>query len=333
MSQMNKFCLTFPFCFEAHMKVSISVVIIACALLFGQHSESQVVSEGVLLNRQSMDSAGKAKVQPPQVIQPATPQTREPGTTSSTYDPNTPQRTFGDPARSLPPYLSEYPGYVTPGTKLVISSPIPGTIIYYTTDGWTPTEDSLIYVAPIVIDNDTRVQAIAVEPGMLPSTIVDATFIVKPRQDPKPKTLLLDDSTLHKGQALRLIIGSEATSDTAQVGDTLLLKLDEDVRLGDKILAARGSLGKATITRVEKAGRGGKPGVISFKVDSLDVHGINVPLQTNLTLAAPDIAAQAAKITNPGLVHVTGILPKGDEAAIEPGMPLTAIVVQDTPLD
>ncbi len=314
------------------MKVNISVVFFACALLCSQCAESQAISQGVLLNQQSMENAGKAKVQPPQITRPANAQTPETGTSPSTYNAPTPQRAFGDSARSLPPYLSEYAGYVTPGTKLVISSPIPGTIIYYTTDGWTPTENSLMYVAPIEINNDTRVQAIALDPGMLPSTIVDATFIVKPRQAPKPKVLLLNDNILHKSLALRLTIGSDARSDTAQVGDTLLLKLDEDIRLGDKILAAKGSLGKATITRVEKAGRGGMPGSISFKVESLDVHGITVPLQANLTLAAPDIAAQAAKISNPNVVHVTGILPKGDEAEIEPGMPLTAIVVQDTPL-
>jgi hypothetical protein len=72
--------------------------------------------------------------------------------------------------------------------------------------------------------------------------------------------------------------------------------------------------------------------VISFKVESLDVHGISVPLNANLTLAAPDVAAQAVKISNPSVVRISGTLPKGDEAVIEPGMPLIAIVSADTPL-
>jgi Chitobiase/beta-hexosaminidase C-terminal domain len=317
---------------EAFMKVNIPIVFFAGALACGQIAASQAISQGVLLNQQSMQNAGKATVQPPQVMKPGTNQTVEPGAPPANYDPSTSQRSFGDPGRSLPPYLSEYPGYVAPGTKLVVSSPIPGTVIHYTTDGWTPTEDSLIYAGPITIDNDMRVQAFDLEPGMLPSPIVDATFIVKPRQTPKPKVLLLDDNILHKGAALRLVTGIDARSDSAQVGDTLLLKLDENVMLGDQILAAKGSLGKATITAVEKAGRGGKPGSISFKVESLEVSGTTVPLQAKLTLAAPDIAAQAARISNPNAVHITGVLPKGDEAAIEPGMPLTAIVVEDTPL-
>ena len=188
------------------------------------------------------------------------------------------------------------------------------------------------YVGPITIKNDTRVQALAVEPGMKPSAIVDATYIVKPQQPPIAKTLLMDDSVLHKGMALRLVTGIDARSDDAQVGDPLIVKLDEDLMVGDTILVARGSLGKATLTRVERAGRDGKPGVIGFKVESLDVHGTAVPLSASLTLAAPDVAAQAEKISNPNAVRVAGTLPKGDEAVIVPGMPLTAIVGEDTPL-
>jgi len=177
-----------------------------------------------------------------------------------------------------------------------------------------------------------RVQAFAVEPGMMPSPIIDATFIVKPQQPPVSKTLLIERAILHRGMALRLVTGANASSDSSQVGDALLVKLDEAIMLGDTILAPRGSLGKAKITRVERAGRDGKPGVIAFKVESLDAHGISVPLNANLTLAAPDVAAQAAKIANPSVVRVSGTLPKGDEAVIEPGMPLSAYVMADTPL-
>lgn len=314
------------------MTVRISVLLFACALACGRIAASQAIGQGVMLNQQSMQNAGNARIQPQQAVKPESGQTSDPNTSPAAYAPTTQQHSFGDPGRSLSPFLSEDSGYVTPGTKLVISSPIPGTIIHYTTDGWTPTEDSLVYVEPITIDSDMRVQAIAFEPGMLPSPIADATFIVKPRQPLKPQSVQIPDDVLRKDMALRLITGIDARSDTAQVGDTLLLKLDVNVMHGDTVLAAKGSLGKATITAVERAGRGGKPGLISFKVESLDVHGIRVPLQANLTLAAPDIAAQTARISNPNSVRVVGILPKGDEAVIEPGMLLTAIVGKDTPL-
>jgi hypothetical protein len=313
------------------MKSSILSVPFLCILACGQSASAQAISEGVLLGGQSTQNVGNTSVlrTAPSGGSQATGQN---AAKPIIYNPAVSQRNFEDPARSKQPFLSEYAGYVAPGTELTISSPEPAATIYYTIDGWTPTEESIQYVGPISLARDMRVQAFAVEPGMLPSPMVDATYIVKPQQPPIPKNVLIDDSILHKGMALRLVTGDYARSDSAQVGDALLLKLDQNIVSGDTIVAAKGSLGKATITRVERAGRGGKPGLIAFKVTSLDVHGVSVPLNAALTLAASDVAAQAEKISNPSAVRVAGTLPKGDEAAIEPGMPLTAIVSAQTPL-
>jgi hypothetical protein len=293
---------------------------------------AQVISEGVLLNQQSTQNAGNANVHPPIIVTGGSQAAGQDSSRPASYDPPVSQQSFEEGGRSKQPFLSEYAGYVAPGTVLSISSPEPAATIYYTVDGWTPTEASLRYAKPITITSDLRVQAFAIEPGMLPSPVVDATYIVKPQQQPAPKTVQIDDAILHRGMALRLVTGIDTRSDSAQVGDTLLLKLDQNIMSGDAIVAAKGSLGKAVITRVERAGRDGKPGLISFKVESLDVHGTSVPLNASLTLAAPDVAAQRAKISNPSAVRVSGTLPKGDESVIEPGMPLTAVVSADTPI-
>lgn len=316
------------------MRLKHSLVLLGCILTSGEFALGQAISQGILLNQQATQRSRDASAQQPRVIQPAnsSPSASQQTTPNSSFDPAGTPRTFEEPGRSKQPYLSEYAGYVTPGTELTISSPVPGTVIYYTTDGWTPTEKSYQFVDPIKLDRDTRVQAFAVEPGMLPSPVVDATYIVKPQQPPLPKTISISGNRLRKGMLLRLVTDMEARSNEAQVGDTLQLKLDQNLMVGDTIVAARGSLGKATITRVEHAGRGGKPGVIGFSVESLNVNGVSIPLSANLTLAAPDIAAQSAKISNPSVVRISGTLPKGDEAVIEPGMPLTAIVEEDTEL-
>jgi hypothetical protein len=317
---------------EALMKVRIPLIFVSCVLICGQVAVAQAISQGVLLNQQSIQNAGNAGAQSPRSVQPGGAQSGGSDVRPAVYGPNATPRSFDTPGRSTQPFLSEYAGYVTPGTQLTISSPVSSATIYYTTDGWTPTEDSLQYVAPLTIKNDMRVQAFALEPGMLPSPIVDATYIVKPRQAPPSKTLLIEDGILHRGMALRLVTATDARSDSSQVGDNLLVTLDQNVMAGETIVAARGALGKATLTRVERAGRDGRPGVIAFTVESLDLHGVSVPLTAKLTLAAPDVAAQAAKIANPSVVHISGTLPRGEEAVIEPGMPLTAIVGADTPL-
>lgn len=316
------------------MRVKHSLIFLSCIIVNADFAPGQAISQGILLNQQATQSSRDAAAQQPRIIQPSGhgPSSGQPTTTNSSFDPPGTPTAFEEPGRSKQPYLSEYAGYIASGTELTISSPVPGAVIYYTIDGWTPTEESYRFVDPIKLDRDTRVQAFAVEPGMLPSPMVDATYIVKPQQPPLPKTISISDNTLHKGMPLRLVTGMEVRSSEAQVGDTLQLKLDQNLMVGDTIVAARGALGKATITRVEHAGRGGKPGVIGFKVESLDVNGVSIPLSAKLTLAAPDIAAQAAKISNPSVVRISGTLPKGDEAVIEPGMPLTAIVEEDTEL-
>jgi hypothetical protein len=312
------------------MKLRMLLVTFAGLLAYGQSAPAQAISQSVPLTQKSGQNAGNAKTQPAQIIPPGSTRAVAVATHEPTADASIPQRDFVDPGHSRQPFLSEFAGYVAAGTELVITNPNPAATIYYTTDGWTPTVDSLRYFGPIEIRNDIRVQAFAVEPGMLPSLIVDATYIVKPLQAPIQKSIAIDEGILHRGMALRLVTGMDARSDSSQVGDSMLLRLDENVMVGDKIVAARGSLGKGTITRVERAGRGGKPGVIAFKVESLDIRGISVPMSANLTLAAPDLAAQTVKISNPSAVQISGTLPKGDEAAIEPGMPLTAIVDADT---
>ena len=204
--------------------------------------------------------------------------------------------------------------------------------IFYTTDGWTPTEASTRYAGPIPVRTDTRLQAIAIAPGKLPSAIGEATYTVNGPAAMKAARVEAANGVLLKGTALRLITGEDVGSDTAKVGDRIRLLLDENVVVGDTIVAARGTAVDGTITRVDRAGTGGKPGVIAFEVQVLNAHGIAVPLSATLTLAARDPRAQEQKVGNVSLVHVAGSLPAGDEAEIEPGMTLTASVGADTAL-
>ena len=66
------------------------------------------------------------------------------------------------------PMFLPSPREVPSGTAVVLSSPNPNAVIYYTTDGWTPTESSAQYRDPIMVTANTRVQAFAQEPGKHP---------------------------------------------------------------------------------------------------------------------------------------------------------------------
>jgi hypothetical protein len=99
-----------------------------------------------------------------------------------------------------------------------------------------------------------------------------------------------------------------------------------------KIVAPRGMSVDASIAWVERSGRGGKPGMVIFKVESFTVHGTTVPLTGILTLAAPDVGAQERRISDPSMVQASGPLSPGNVAQIEPGMTLTVTVAADTTL-
>jgi hypothetical protein len=213
-----------------------------------------------------------------------------------------------------------------------IESAEPEAVIYYTTDGWTPTNASPRYSGPITINATTRLQAVAIVPQKLPSPVLEAEYLVNGATPPSPADVLIDSGVLAKGTELRLITASKVTSETANVGDRIAILLDQNVVSAGKVLAPRGMSVEATVAWVERAGRGGKPGMVIFKVESLPIHGASVPLSGILTLAAPDIGAQTRHISNPGLVQVTGPLPPGNPAEIQPGMKLTAAVAADTPL-
>jgi Chitobiase/beta-hexosaminidase C-terminal domain len=314
------------------MRVSLLVMLVACVPVCGRDAAAQAIGSMIRLDQQSTQSVQDVSPQPPQLSrQPAQggPQQAEQGGAIGVYDPDAPARSFPDCGCAKPPLFPVDEGDVAPGSKVTITSPDPDAVIYYTADGWTPTEASPRYSGPITIDANTRLQAIAEEPNKLPSTIAEVTYILNGPAAPRPKSMAAVNGILLRGTPVRLVTGAEVRSDTAQVGDALPLLLDEDVMMGDKVVAPKGSKVKATITRVEQAGRNGKPGVIGFEVQSLDVLGIVVPLRANMTMAAPDLAAQAQRIANPTMVHVTGGLPDGDDAEIEPGMTVTATVGAD----
>ncbi|HEV2487745.1 MAG TPA: chitobiase/beta-hexosaminidase C-terminal domain-containing protein [Terracidiphilus sp.] len=317
------------------MRAGPVVIFFACVLVSGREATAQAIGSAVLLNQQSTQSVGDANRQPSQANRPATRETRQQSGQIhevAEYDHEAAPRNFADCGCAKRPIFPVEAGYVAAGTQVTIASPSPDAVIYYTTDGWTPTEASMRYTGPITINAETRLQAFAEEPNKLPSVIVEANYSVSGPAAPKPKTAQAIDGILRKGTALRLVTGAEVSSETAQPGDPILLLLDVNLMAGDAIVARKGSRVKGIITKVDQAGQGGKPGVLTFQVQSFDVHGVIVPLSASVTLAAPDLAAQSQRIADPSQVHVAGPLPPGEEAQIAPGMPLIATVVADTAL-
>jgi Chitobiase/beta-hexosaminidase C-terminal domain len=314
------------------MKAIPLLILSAAVSAVGTDGAAQAVTSTVQLTQQSIQNTKSASEgQSAHVTRQGLPQ----GTPSAQSN----AQTFADGhGPSVNCHCARQPSFslnssdVAPGTVITIASTEPDAVIYYTTDGWTPTNASPRYTEPITINATTRLQAIAIVPQKLPSPVLEADYLVNGVAPTSPADVLIDSGVLAKGTPLRLVTASKVTSETANVGDRIAILLDQNVVAEGKVVAHRGMSVEASIAWVERAGRGGKPGMVIFRVESIPIHGASVPLSGILTLSAPDIGAQTRHISNPGMVQVTGPLPPGNPAEIQPGMTLTAAVAADTPL-
>jgi len=82
------------------------------------------------------------------------------------------------PSTVATPKISPAGPSLKSGATVTISDATPKSIIYYTTDGTTPTTSSLVYSGPISVDKDTVITAFAIADGYNPSLEVSTTYTV-----------------------------------------------------------------------------------------------------------------------------------------------------------
>ncbi len=231
------------------------------------------------------------------------------------------------------PQLSVKPGAYPAPVTLRMKDSTRGTIIYYTTDGWTPTPLSTRYTGPITLSSTTTIQAIAVSPQNWQSRVVTATYTI-PGSAPA-ETLVTDfpanaagSPVLMPGTVLPLTFTSAVTSRGLQVGDRLPVGLAQDLKIGGVVVAAKGTPVLATVTQVDHSGIMGLPGTLSFAVHSLTLNdGTTIPLARTATKMGRSRlgAAQATGMVLPG----GGLFVRGENVEIDAGASLTAIVTAE----
>jgi len=256
------------------------------------------------------------------------------------------------------PKFSIKPGVYNFPTTVKITDATRGAIIYYSTDGWTPTEKSLRYMGPIEINSTITLQAVAVAPYHARSYVASAQYSVQtPATQPSAATPLTSDALspasapsvpvisaagattpaanapatgllLAKDTLVPLLFAAAVSSRTAEVGDKIPMTLAEDLKIGDTLIAPKGSPAVAIVIQVDKTGAGGAPGGITFKADSLTAGGTVIKLHRSATRegdASPPNAAVLIPVLGPFTVFK-----HGKDADIKPGTPFTALVSADT---
>lgn len=307
------------------MRSTHLVLVVLCGVGLGPSGVAQVMTEAVQIDKTSVQALGTKD----RGLKPLSTQGVEGAAPAGEAV------QIADAPRALPdcrcaaqPVFSIRSGDAATGFEVSIASASKDAVIYYTTDGWTPTVDSARYAGPIHVGTSIRLQAITVEPQKLPSAIAEASYAVS-GAGAWPQSVAAPDGVLRKGTELRLVTHADIGSDEAQVGDPVALQLDEDVTAGETVIVPKGSAATAVLTRVVRAGPDGRQGELVFQVQWLTAGEVRVPLAATLTLAGPDPEAEQ-RIANASLVHVAGASARGQDVEITPGMRLTARVQADT---
>jgi len=284
----------------AFVFVAVSVYAQDPGIDFGQQAAQQATQQAIQMQQQQIQISN-------QVIQ-------QMNDVSSLYFPQSSGPVIGIAAT---PTFSVKSGKVAPDTIVTMQSATHYATIYFTTDGWTPNANSPRYTAPIHITGETHIQAIAIGPNTLRSPVARVDYWTQSPQLPAApaepaQPILIQDGMLRAGTPLRLATSAEVNSKSAEVGDKVPLVLDQEVKAGDKVVAAEGTPVDAVLTVADPAGRR-LAGDLVFEVRSFGVEGKIVQLS-------------GREILEGGTGH------DHQDAVINPKMIVMATVAADTKL-
>jgi hypothetical protein len=239
------------------------------------------------------------------------------------------------------PKFSVKAGTFTKPVTVKIRDNTRGAVVYYTTDGWTPTTNSERYTGPITITSTTTLQAIAVAPAMPRSRIANAVYRVdlpSGKIAPVPASMVASAPSpntpgmLPKGTSVPLVFAADFSSRKADVGDKINLALAEDLKIGDTVIAPKGASAIVNVTEAHKSSVAGIPGFVSFEAESLTVDGTVVKLTGLAAKEGREVQINPATVGLAFVVPGGVFLVHGNEAEIKAGSMFVATVAEDTKL-
>jgi hypothetical protein len=134
-----------------------------------------------------------------------------------------------------------------------------------------------------------------------------------------------------EGTDVKLKFVDDLSSKTAVDGDPVNLVLDEDLKVGDVVVAKAGSPATAEITNAKKAGMMGKPGELNLRLDHLKVGDQRVRLRGSKGKEGEGKVGTAVALTV--LFGPIGLIKHGKNVEVKAGTLLTAYVDEDIALE
>jgi hypothetical protein len=135
---------------------------------------------------------------------------------------------------------------------------------------------------------------------------------------------------LREGTDVKLRFAEELSSKTAAEGDPVNLVLDEDIVVGNVVVAKAGAKAVGTVTNAKKAGMMGKGGELNLRLDRLKVGDNKIRLRGTKGKEGDSKTGTAVALTV--LFGPVGLIKHGKEITVKQGTPFAAFVDDDVAL-
>lgn len=132
---------------------------------------------------------------------------------------------------------------------------------------------------------------------------------------------------LKEGTDVKLKFAQDLSSKTAAEDDPVNLVLDEDLKVGDVVVAKAGAKALGTVTHVKKAGMMGKAGELNMRLEYVLVGDTRMKIRGTKGKEGQGKEGTAVALTV--LFGPIGLIKHGKNVDIKEGTPLAAYVDQD----
>lgn len=139
---------------------------------------------------------------------------------------------------------------------------------------------------------------------------------------PPPKLLLKE------GTEIPLQFSQNLSSKTAAEGDPVNLSLAEDLKVGNQVVAKKGSQALATVSHAKKAGMMGKAGELNIRLEYLKASDTRIKLRGSQGREGQGKEGTAVALTV--LFGPLGLIKHGKNVEVKEGTPLKVYIDQDT---
>jgi hypothetical protein len=142
----------------------------------------------------------------------------------------------------------------------------------------------------------------------------------------------MKEVVLKEGTELEIKLIEELSSQNSRVGDSVRLKLNENIYVDNTLVLREGTKIKAVVTVAEKRGMLGKAGKLDFSLNSITaLNGKEIPLRAVKNSEGKN--RQVGVIAGTLLLSPLFLFVKGKDVTIDAGKIFTAFVDDDVILE